>query len=211
MSKKLTEQQIKEVAQANGLEYAVLRAIIDVECGGSGFLPDGTPTILFERHKYYDELKKINFITIANEMQRLRPDLCHKNVTPKGGYGAGSAQPSRMDTAINLIWRVRKDADSETFTKVRECGLKSSSWGLGQILASNYAAAGFKDVQSFINAMYDSERSQLIAMVNLLISWGLRDAMRKKDWRAIARKWNGPKYEKFNYHTKLAHSYLRYS
>lgn len=211
MSKKLTEQQIKEVAKAHGLEYAALRAIIDVECKGSGFLPDGSPTILFERHRYYKELGDIAFLSIRNKMQRLRPDLCHKNPTPPGGYGVGSMQPKRLDEAILLIRKVRPGVDNDTFVKVRECGLKATSWGLGQILASNYREAGFDSVQAFINAMYHSEAAQLEAMVNLLSNWGLRDAMRTKNWRVIAREWNGPKYEKFNYHSKLAHSYLRYA
>lgn len=211
MTKKLTEQQIKDIARANGVDYAVLRAIIDTECNGSGFLPDNTPTILFERHKYYEELQNIGFITISNEMKALRPDLCHNYATPRGGYGKGSDQPKRLDDAIMLIKKIRPDVDVETFHKVRECGLKATSWGLSQILASNYKAAGCESVQDFINAMYQSEAAQLEATVALLKSWGLETAMRNKDWRKIARKWNGPKYEKFGYHTKLARHYLRYS
>lgn len=211
MSKRLTEQQIKDAASAKGIEYAVIRAIIDVECKGSGFLPDGTPTILFERHKYYEELGKIDFYTVRKEMQRLRPDLCHKHVTPRGGYGKGSEQPDRMDKAIKLIYEVAPHADNETYAAVRDCGLKASSWGLGQIMASNYREAGFDTVQGFINAMYRSEQAQLEAMIALLINWGLLEAMKNKDWHQIARKWNGKAYAKHGYHTKLANSYLRYS
>ena len=211
MTKKITESEIKEVAAANGVEYAVLRSIIDVEARGSGFLPDGTPTILFERHKFYEELGKINFYTVRKRMQQLKPELCHRYVTPRGGYGKGSEQPQRMDDAINLIYEVAPDADAETYAAVRECGLKAASWGLSQILASNYAQAGFDTVQDFINAMYESEKAQLEATVNLMISWGLLEAMRDKDWHTIAKRWNGRAYAKHGYHTKLANSYLRYA
>ena len=211
MTKELTEQQIREVAEANGIEYAVIRAIIDVECNGSGFLPDGTPTILFERHKYWLQLGKINFYSIRREMRRMRPDLCHKHVSGQGGYGYQSEQPERMDTAIKLINDILPDIDNETFEAVRVCGLKSASWGLGQILASNYEKAGFDSVQDFINGMYASEKSQLEIMVTLLINWGLLEAMKQHDWRAIARKWNGRAYARQGYHTKLANSYLNYA
>lgn len=48
--KKLTEQQIQLQAQALGIDAAALKAVIEVECRGSGFNADGTPVILYERH-----------------------------------------------------------------------------------------------------------------------------------------------------------------
>ena len=36
------------------------------------------------------------------------------------------------------------------------------------------------------------------------------DALRKKDWAAFARKYNGPSYAKRGYHTRMAKEYAKY-
>ncbi|MDO4450281.1 MAG: N-acetylmuramidase domain-containing protein [Moraxella sp.] len=89
------------------------------------------------------------------------------------------------------------------------CTLKACSWGLGQIMGFNHKLVGFDSLQTFINAMYDSEKAQLQAMINFLKSAGLKKAMKNKNWRAIARRYNGVDYEKFDYHNKLARAYER--
>lgn len=45
---KITEQQIREIAENNGIEYAMLKAFISVETGGIGFAADGKIIIQFE-------------------------------------------------------------------------------------------------------------------------------------------------------------------
>lgn len=47
---KITDQQIKEIAENNGIEYAALKAFIQVETGGIGFNVDGKIIIQFEPH-----------------------------------------------------------------------------------------------------------------------------------------------------------------
>lgn len=57
MSKKLTDAQIRQIASDNGLEFAMLKAVVEVEAGGSGFILDEkskslVPKILFEPHVF---------------------------------------------------------------------------------------------------------------------------------------------------------------
>lgn len=52
MSKKLTEEQIKDIAKRNGLEYAALRAVIEVEGSGKGF-SDATGKILVQFEPFH--------------------------------------------------------------------------------------------------------------------------------------------------------------
>lgn len=207
MSKKLTDSQIRQIASENGLEYGVIKAIYQVESRGAGFLRDGQPKILFERHIFYKELTKLGFITLAKQMSGLAPSLCHKSPTPKGGYGGEGRQHERLQNAQNLLLKVRPDADENLQQVIRECALKACSWGLGQIMGFNYKLAGFDNLQAFINAMYQDEKAQLQAMINFLKSAGLEKAMKNKDWRAIARGYNGVAYAKFDYHNKLARAY----
>lgn len=204
---KLTDSQIQEIATDNGLEYGVIKAIYTVESRGAGFLATGEPKILFERHIFYRELTKLGYITLANQMSSIDPSLCHRLPTPKGGYGGVGNQHERLQSAQNLLLKARPDADDNLQAKVRECALKSCSWGLGQIMGFNYPLAGFDNLQDFINAMYDSEKAQLQAMISFLKSVGLTNAMKNKDWRAIAKAYNGVSYAKFDYHNKLARAY----
>lgn len=209
MSKKLTNEQIREIAHANGFEYGVVKAIYQVESRGSGFLANGQPKILFERHIFYRELNKLGFKTLANQMSQIDPNLCNSRPTPKGGYGGENAQHARLQNAQNLLLKARPDADENLQAQIRECALKACSWGLGQIMGFNYKLAGFDNLQAFINAMYDGENAQLQAMINFLKSAGLEKAMKNKDWRAIAKGYNGVAYAKFDYHNKLARAYER--
>lgn len=207
---KLTDSQIKDIASKHGIEFAVLKAIIEVETKGSGFLSTGEPVILFERHIFYRELVKLGFVTLANQMSVLRPDLCHKNPTVKGGYGGKDIQHKRLQEAQDLLLKVRSDSDISLKNKIRECALKSCSWGLGQLMGFNFRLCGFSDVQSFVNAMYSNEMSQLSAMVSYLINTGLLKPMQAKDWHTIALRYNGKAYRNFNYHVKLQQAYLKY-
>lgn len=93
--------------------------------------------------------------------------------------------------------------------KIRECALKACSWGFGQIMGFNHRLAGFDNLQAFINAMYDSEKAQLQAMISFLKSAGLEKVMKNKDWQTIARAYNDVVYAKFDYHNKLARAYER--
>lgn len=207
MSKKLTDTQIHQIANDNGLEYGVIKAIHKVESNGNGFLADGQPKILFERHIFYRELKKLGYITLSNEMCKIDPNLCNPRPTPKGKYGGESVQHERLQNAQKLLLKARPDADKNLQEVIRECALKACSWGLGQIMGFNYQLAGFDTLQAFINAMYDSEKAQLQAMIGFLKSAGLEKAMKNKDWRAIAKAYNGVAYAKFDYHNKLARAY----
>ena len=49
-----------------------------------------------------------------------------------------------------------------------ECALLATSWGIYQIMGFNYTLAGFNTLQDFINAMYRSEKDQLMAFANYI-------------------------------------------
>lgn len=207
MSKKLTDEQIRQIANDNGFEYGVIKAIYQVESRGVGFLADGQPKILFERHIFYRQLQKLGYITLSNEMCKIDPTLCNPSPTPKGGYGSVDKQHARLQNAQKLLLKARPDADEDLQAVVRDCALKACSWGMGQIMGFNHALAGFDTLQEFVNAMYKDEKSQLQAMIGFFKSAGLTGAMKRKDWHAIARAYNGVGYRKFDYHNKLARAY----
>jgi hypothetical protein len=56
MSKLLTDVDIQVLAQEFEIDQAAIKAVKEVESSGSGFLPSGRPTILFEGHIFWKEL-----------------------------------------------------------------------------------------------------------------------------------------------------------
>jgi hypothetical protein len=193
MSKKLTAAQIEAQAKKLGLEIATLRAVIEVECKGSGFNSDGTPVILFERHVFRQRLianKRVLDLALA---MRERPDLCNKSA---GGYGLYSAQHGRLNAAAQYH---------------RDSALESASWGIGQVMGYHWNALGYPSLQAFINAMYKDEASQLDAMCRYIKTNNLINALKNKDWKAFARGYNGLAYAKNSYDVKLGNAYEKWN
>lgn len=193
MSKKITTAQIYEQALNLGIEYAALRAVIEVECKGAGFNADDTPVILFERHVFRQRLIANGQATIADTAMRKRPDLCNKTA---GGYGLYSAQHSRLNDATQYH---------------RTSALESASWGLGQVMGYHWQSLGYPSLQSFINAMYRDEASQLDVMCRFIRVNNLVNALKNKDWKSFARGYNGPAYAKNSYDVKLGNAYKKWS
>ena len=193
MSKKLTEAQITAQAKALGIEVAALRAVIEVECKGSGFNADGTPVILFERHVFRQRLIANGKTVVADKAMRERPDLCSKST---GAYGLYSAQHGRLNAAAQYH---------------RDSALESASWGIGQVMGYHWQALGYPSLQTFINAMYKDEASQLDAMCRYIKVNNLINALKNKDWKSFARGYNGAAYAKNSYDVKLGNAYKKWS
>ncbi|EPF74612.1 N-acetylmuramidase family protein [Acinetobacter rudis] len=192
MSKKLTTEQIETQAVSLGISVPALRAVIEVECKGSGFNSDQTPVILFERHVFRQRLIANNKAQTAEKAMRERPDLCNKTA---GGYGLYSAQHGRLNAATQYH---------------RDSALESASWGLGQVMGYHWKSLGYPNLQNFINAMYRDEASQLDAMCRYIKVNNLVKALQNKDWKAFARGYNGPTYAKNQYDVKLANAYKKW-
>ncbi len=193
MGKKLTAELVLEQAKKLGVESAVLRAVIEVECKGSGFNADGTPVILFERHVMRQRLIANGHVMIADQMMIKRPDLCSKKA---GGYGLYSAQHGRLNAAAQYH---------------RASALESASWGIGQVMGYHWKVLGYGSLQVFVDAMYKNEASQLEAMCRYIKVNGLVNALKNKDWKSFARGYNGVEYAKNSYNIKLANAYKKLS
>lgn len=191
---KLTDEDFKNAALWLDVPVAVVKAFAEVESKGDGFLPDGHPVILFERHIMYKRTKAKFGFTRADAWVKQYPNL----INPKAGdYGKTSAQPWRMAQAADLI--------------DRECALESASWGLFQIMGFHWKALGYPSLQAFVNAMYRSEAEQLEAFVRFIrINPAIHKALKARDWAAVAKGYNGPNYAINKYDTKLAAAFARH-
>src|SRR5579885_2614771 len=123
----LSSEGLAEAASKMGVFATEIWTVLAVETSGCGYLPDRRPQILFERHIFH-RLTQGRFDTNG--------DI--SSATP-GGYGAsGAHQYDRLASAIACD---------------REAALQSASWGIGQIMGENFAAAGFRNVENMVTAV----------------------------------------------------------
>ncbi len=195
MPKKLNDKDINDAAKDLGVSPSKLRAVIDVEGRDNGFNDDGTPTILFERHVFYERLGEHYYYTVRRRAMKERSDLCWPKPTLPGGYGLYREQTKRLDDAANYH---------------RDSALEACSWGVGQVMGYWWKELGYDSLQDFINNMYESEAKQLEAMCRYIEHFGLSDELQRGDWHGFAKGYNGPGYAKHNYHGRLEAAEAKY-
>jgi hypothetical protein len=189
----LTNADFVRASGIIGCDVPALRAVVAIEAGGSGFLPDGRPKILFEAHVF----GRLTSHRHANGNDRHGVPLSSR-AWNRALYGSGGAhQWDRMEDAAKLDW---------------DAAHKAASWGAGQVLGTNFEAAGFDNIRDFVDAMKTGGAgAQLDAMVNFIKRNHLDGALRRHDWAAFARGYNGPGYAQNRYDTKLEEAYNRFA
>ena len=191
--KLLTDADLAAAAERLGVPVAVIRAVNAVESRGSGFLVDGRPVILFERHVFYRQLEAAGIDAAA--LAARYPNLCNRQ---RGGYAGGAAEWMRIKNAA---------AVSGHFSAAYE----SASWGLFQILGYHWSSLGYDSVDAFVAAMYESEGRQLEAFIRFIeADPALAKALKAKKWAEFARLYNGPAYKDNLYDVKLARAFDRF-
>ena len=196
MGQKLTNQDIEAIALEFGLDKAHVMAIFTVEAGGkSGFLKENPfiPVTLEEGHIFYKYAKQ-HGKDVADICKRY-PTICYPKWT-KAYYKTGLAEYNR--------YLLAKEIDEEAANL-------ATSWGMGQVMGFNYEAAGYSDLSSFIQAMYESEKCQLLAVCRFIKSnTKMYKALKEEDWATFAKLYNGPGYAANKYDEKLKKAYEKY-
>ena len=179
----ITEEDYKNAARSLGCDVEAIKAFAKVESRGSGFLSDGRPVILFERHIFHRFLKQ-------KGLSCSDTTICS---TRSGGYLGGSKEHDRLEKAVKID---------------RESALQAASWGMFQVMAFNWKLCGYTSLQDFINAAYRSESDHINMFVGFIkANRTLLEAVRNKNWDIAARIYNGPGYKKNAYDVKLAKAY----
>lgn len=182
----LTDNDYEEAAKLLKCEVAAIKAFAEVESSGAGFLPDGRPKILFERHKFH---------ALTNgAFDRTHPDISNRE---RGGYGKGGAHQ----------W----DRFNEAFALNPTAAIQSCSWGKFQVMGFNFKSCGFATLDDFHAAMLKSEAEHLKAFCHFISSNGMGDNLRNRKWAALALAYNGKRFRDNQYDTKLAAAYKRFS
>lgn len=191
--KYLNDGSFIKAADSLKCKIAAVRALVEVEAAGDGFLPDGRCDILFERHIFYRQLAKFKGNALAMSTMAKNSNICN---TETGGYKGDEAEYGRL-------------AQAELISK--EIARQSASWGMAQIMGFNHLQAGYESATAFSEAMMISEHVQLDAFVTFVKNdKRLLAAIRAHDWTEFARVYNGSSYWKHKYDTRMATAYDRF-
>lgn len=198
----LQQASLVKAAARLGVELATVMAVNEVESQGLGFLSNGKPKILFERHIMYRQLcaprtpgdDPAALKAHADQLAATQPNLVN---TKPGGYSGGSAEHQRLANA-----RLIDDT----------CAPESASWGAFQVMGYHAVRLGYGSVQSFVDLMARDENEQFEAFVRFVEADPiLLKALKGKKWAAFAKEYNGPDYARNLYDTKLEAAYQRHS
>lgn len=126
-----TEQEFAAAALMYAVPVAAVKAVIEVEAAGEGFLPDGRPKILFEAHHFG---KRTGY-----KYNGSNPDVSvYTWDEAKLLYKGGTREYDRLAEAMKL-----------NATAARE----SASWGAGQVMGFNWQSLGYESVEAFVASM----------------------------------------------------------
>ena len=198
----LRNNDLVTAAERLGVPLASIYAVNEVESMGKGFLDNGKPVILFERHIMYRQLATArNAGDDPAELKRHADQLATANpalVNPKpGAYTGGTAEHQRLAMA-----RLIDDT----------CALESASWGAFQIMGFHWKRLGYASVQDFVAAMSAGESQQFDAFTRFIETDPvLHKALKARKWAEFAKLYNGPDYLRNLYDTKLQRAYERHA
>ena len=188
----ITNNELSLISSCYGLEPAALKAVQIVETGGrSGFVTKGHPTILFEGHIFWQQLKRKGI-----DPQR-HVDGNENILYPKWDktkYYGGLKEYERLTAACAIN---------------AEAALLSTSWGMFQILGLNYAMCGERHIKEFVRKMTYSELHQMSLALMFMKKAKLIRLLNTRQWSAFAKLYNGNDYAANHYDTRLEEAYKK--
>jgi len=191
-AQKLVSADFMTVADELDVDSAALRAVLTVETGGSGFDAAGRPKALFERHYFYKFLA---------DRPDLQADAVGRGLAyPKWGEKPYPKNSDGVYAEISAACDIDLDA-----------ALRSTSWGLGQIMGNNHKMVGFDTAEDMVKNAMESELNQLRQMAAFIKAAGLLDELQNKNWAAFSKGYNGPQYAQNQYDVKLADAYNKFA
>ncbi|MCP1200371.1 N-acetylmuramidase domain-containing protein [Notoacmeibacter sp. MSK16QG-6] len=188
----LLREAIEKEAKRLDIPTAALAAVVAVESGGrfsARVAGRDEPLIRFEGH-YFDRRLAGRSLTIAREAGLADPR-------------AGQVKNPRGQAAR---WAILKRAAAIHHVAAHE----SCSWGCGQVMGSHWRWLGYPSVDALVDDARNGIGGQVRLMGRFIAKSGLDDALRRKDFRAFAKGYNGPAYAKNAYDRKIADAFAAY-
>lgn len=196
-AKRMQPSDLVAVAKAGGYETPSLQAILDVESAGSGFDDSGRPKTLPEPAVFFTQLWDGKKVAADWQARQKRQLAAIQSGLATAAWGS-IPYPATSDARYSRLARMMAIDPS--------AALRSCSWGIGQVMGFNYAACGYPDVETMVSDACASEVLQFGFVIRFIEHAGLGAALKRRDWAALARGYNGPGNVEV-YSKKLATAY----
>jgi hypothetical protein len=184
-------------ATANHWPESALLAVVECETSGKPFEQDGhTPSLLFERHKFYSELKKLQPGKLS---AAIRAGLAIPKWSRKTQYKDQGTSSGRL----NVIAKARAIDE--------EVANRAASWGLGQTMGFNAERLKYEDATHMVGELSRGIAEQIDALVREIKTSHLDKYLVAKNFTAFARGYNGPGYAQNSYDTRMKAADVRWS
>lgn len=173
------DADIVTFASRLGCSTKQIKAVAQVESSGGAYDKNGRPKILFERHLFHRQTGgKWSVSSFSNPSG--------------GGYSEDSWDKLGLACA--------RDPDA---------AFGSCSWGKFQVLGLHWSKLGYESPYALAVSTVEDEGAHYELLARYIEANGLTDELRAlsanpDDCRDFAKAYNGPSYEQFAYHTKLA-------
>lgn len=166
-------------------DVPAIRAVRRVEASASPFI-GGLATILFEPHRF-------------SRATGHRFDASHPALSSRR-WNRALYPKTQVGRWEQLLDAAQLDIDA---------AFASASYGAFQILGENFALCGARDPFAFAWQEAQTEADQLEHFCLFVEGTGLAPALRRHDWAAFARGYNGSAYRENRYDERLAAAYLK--
>ena len=188
-----TRKEIEILATRIGVEPAALLAIAEVEAAGRAYaVVNGhkEPLIRFEGH-YFDRRLPASKRTAARAAGLADPKA--------GAVKNPASQVAR--------WAMLAKAAAIDHKAAHE----SVSWGLGQVMGAHWEWLGHSGIDALVAEARSGVGGQISLMARYIDKAGLAATIRRCDWAAFARAYNGPGYKRQGYDRKITEAYAKYA
>ncbi|MGX9944844.1 N-acetylmuramidase domain-containing protein [Bradyrhizobium denitrificans] len=180
---------IVRAAKANGWPASALLAVVECETSGKPFEQDGhTPSLLFERHKFYSELQK-------HQPSKLRQAISAGLAIPKWSRKTQYKDQGTSSGRLAVIAKARA-VDEEVANR-------AASWGLGQTMGFNAERLHYENATVMVEELSKGVDEQIDALVREIKTSHLDKHLVAKNFTAFAKGYNGPGYAQNNYDTRM--------
>lgn len=196
----LTAADFARAADILAVNVATVRAVAEIEAAGRGFLPSGRASLLFESHIF----------------GRLTQ---HRHAAARDSRGRALSSRSWDRTLYGPAGEWQWDGRLLPAARLDSgAAHRAASYGLFQVLGTNHAAVGaaldpprWQRIEEFVTAMNSGAAAHLDSFVGFVRANRLDGALRRRDWQAFARSYNGPAFRQNRYDERLAAAYERWS
>ena len=180
---------LEVLATRLGVKPEAALAVIAAESDGVAFV-NGRPVVRFENHHFWNHWGRRN-PSVFNRHFRFSTDRRWEGHDFRHSYD----EPWRpVHNGQSREWSVLQFAEGLS----RPDALRSTSWGLAQILGSNHARVGYPSAAAMSASFSDPNsgtQMQVLGLFDFVLggreSSPALTAFRNEDWLAFAREYNG--------------------